>query len=106
MTFFAMNRLLDITGYIGYRMKVRNKNRRTDFQLVGPGLSTKALDKKGGFSFSSTTSLKSKVDISSRNLLHQVDYRERFFGCLSYHDFYLYQLSNKHYEFQNMEEIL
>ena len=37
-----------------------------------------ALDKKLGFSFSSTTSLKSKVDISSRNLLHQVNYRGRW----------------------------
>ena len=91
MTFSAMNRLLDVTGYIGYRMIDRNKNRKTELRLVGPGLSTKALDKKLGFSFSSTTSLKSKVDISSRNLLHQVDYRGRFFGSLSYHDFYLYQ---------------
>ena len=78
MTFSAMNRLLDVTGYIGYRMKDRNKNRKTEFRLVGLGLSTKALDKKWGFSFSSTTSLKSKVDISSRNLLHQVDYRGRW----------------------------
>ena len=46
MTFSAMNMLLDVTGYIGYRMIDRNKNRKTELRLVGPGLSTKALDKK------------------------------------------------------------
>ena len=90
MTFSAMNRLLNITGY---RMKDRNRNGKTEFRFVGPGFTKYALDKKWGFSFSSTTSLKSKVDIGSRNLLHQVDYRGRFFWSLSYHDSWLLYLS-------------
>ena len=84
--FLRWIRLLKITGNIRYRMKDRNKNRKIEFQLVGQGLTTLAVDKKWGFSFSSTTSLKSKVYISSWNLLHQVNYRGIFFGSLSYHD--------------------